>query len=168
MKRSRIARLVVSEPLGDLPGVWNEVPEASYAIPFGEAAVVREGRAATIVSYGLMVHRALDAAAQLAKEGVEVEVIDLRTLSPLDIDTVLESVEKTGHLVCVDEANPRCSIACDVAAQVAQQAFGALRGPIRLVTAPHTPVPFSPVLEDLYLPGAAQIVDAVKRARKGR
>ena len=80
-----------------------------------------------------MVHRALDAAAQLAKDGVEVEVIDLRTLSPLDIDTVIESVEKTGRLVCVDEANPRCSIAADVAAQVAQSAFGALKGPIQMV-----------------------------------
>jgi pyruvate dehydrogenase E1 component beta subunit len=129
--------------------------------------VVREGKGATIVTYGLMVHRALDAAATLAKEGVECEVIDLRTLSPIDIDTVLESVEKTGHLVCVDEANPRCSIACDVSAQVAQQAFRALKGPIEMVTAPHTPVPFTPVLEDLYIPSAAHIAAAVKRSRAG-
>ncbi|HMR71468.1 MAG TPA: alpha-ketoacid dehydrogenase subunit beta, partial [Rubrivivax sp.] len=81
----------------NLYGFEGEVPEGLYAIPFGEAAVVREGRAATVVGYGLMVHRALDAAAQLAKDGVEVEVIDLRTLSPLDIDTVIESVEKTGR-----------------------------------------------------------------------
>src|SRR5215471_13405850 len=147
----------------NLYGFEGEVPEASYAIPFGEANVVREGTKATIVAYALMVHRALDAATQLAKEGIDVEVIDLRTLSPLDIDTVIESVEKTHHLVCVDEANPRCSIASDVSAQVAQQAFRALKGPIELVTAPHTPVPFSPVLEDLYIPGAAQIVAAVKR-----
>jgi pyruvate dehydrogenase E1 component beta subunit len=147
----------------NLYGFEGEVPEASYAIPFGEANVVREGTKATIVTYALMVHRALDAAAQLAKEGIDVEVIDLRTLSPLDIDTVIESVEKTHHLVCVDEANPRCSIAADVSAQVAQAAFGALKGPIAMVTAPHTPVPFSPVLEDLYIPGAAQIAAAVKR-----
>jgi pyruvate dehydrogenase E1 component beta subunit len=147
----------------NLYGFEGEVPEASYAIPFGEANIVREGTKATIVAYALMVHRALDAAAQLAKEGIDVEVIDLRTLSPLDIDTVLESVEKTHHLVCVDEANPRCSIASDVSAQVAQAAFGALKGPIELVTAPHTPVPFSPVLEDLYIPSAAQIAAAVKR-----
>lgn len=151
----------------NLYGFEGEVPEGLYAIPFGEAAVVREGRAATVVGYGLMVHRALDAAAQLAKDGVEVEVIDLRTLSPLDIDTVIESVEKTGRLVCVDEANPRCSIAADVAAQVAQSAFGALKGPIQMVTAPHTPVPFSPTLEDLYIPGAAQIVEAVRRTMGG-
>ncbi len=151
----------------NLYGFEGEVPEGLYAIPFGEAAVVREGRGATVVGYGLMVHRALDAAAQLAKDGVELEVIDLRTLSPLDIDTVIESVEKTGRLVCVDEANPRCSIAADVAAQVAQSAFGALKGPIQMVTAPHTPVPFSPTLEDLYIPGAAQIVEAVRRTLGG-
>ncbi|MEZ5621918.1 MAG: alpha-ketoacid dehydrogenase subunit beta [Burkholderiaceae bacterium] len=151
----------------NLYGFEGEVPEGLYAIPFGEAAIVREGRGATVVGYGLMVHRALDAAAQLAKDGVEVEVIDLRTLSPLDIDTVIESVEKTGRLVCVDEANPRCSIAADVAAQVAQSAFGALKGPIQMVTAPHTPVPFSPTLEDLYIPGAAQIVEAVRRTMGG-
>ena len=147
----------------NLYGFEGEVPEQSYAIPFGEANVVRDGKTVSIVTYGLMVHRALDAAATLAKEGIEAEVIDLRTLSPLDIDTVLESVGKTGRLVCVDEANPRCSIAADVSAQVAQQAFRSLKGPIEMVTAPHTPVPFSPVLEDLYIPGAAQIAAAVKR-----
>lgn len=151
----------------NLYGFEGEVPEASYAIPFGEANVVREGKHASIVTYGLMVHRSLDAAAALAKEGIEVEVVDLRTLSPLDIGTVIESVEKTGRLVCVDEANPRCSIATDVSAQVAQQAFGALKGPIEMVTPPHVPVPFSPPLEDLYIPSAAQIAAAVKRTMAG-
>lgn len=151
----------------NLYGFEGDVPEALYAIPFGEANIVRDGKHASVVTYGLMVHRALDAAAALAKDGVELEVIDLRTISPLDIDTVLESVEKTGHLVCVDEANPRCSIAADVSAQVAQRAFRALKGPIEMVTAPHTPVPFSPVLEDLYIPSAAQIVAAVKRSLGG-
>ena len=147
----------------NLYGFEGEVPEQSYAIPFGEANVVRDGKTVSIVTYGLMVHRALDAAATLAKEGIAAEVIELRTLSPLDIDTVLESVGKTGRLVCVDEANPRCSIAADVSAQVAQQAFRSLKGPIEMVTAPHTPVPFSPVLEDLYIPSAAQIAAAAKR-----
>ncbi|HOW47623.1 MAG TPA: alpha-ketoacid dehydrogenase subunit beta [Rubrivivax sp.] len=151
----------------NLYGFEGEVPEALYAIPFGEANVLREGKGASIVSYGLTVHRALDAAAQLAKEGIECDVIDLRTLSPIDMDTVLESVEKTGHLVCVDEAHPRCSIAADISAQVVQAAFGALKGPIEMVTAPHTPVPFSPVLEDLFIPSAAQITAAVKRSRAG-
>ncbi len=151
----------------NLYGVEGDVPEASYTIPLGEANVVRDGKHATIVTYGMMVHRSLDAAKDLAKTGVECEVIDLRTLSPLDLDTVLESVEKTGRLICVDEANPRCSIAADISAQVAQQAFGALKGPIEMVTAPHTPVPFSPVLEDLYIPSAEKIGEAVKRAMAG-
>jgi pyruvate dehydrogenase E1 component beta subunit len=146
-----------------------EVPEKPYAIPLGEATVVREGKSCSIVTYGLMVHRAMDAAAALAKEGIECEIVDLRSLSPLDLDTVIESVEKTGRLVCVDEANPRCSIATDISAQVAQQAFGALAAQIELVTAPHTPVPFSPALEDLYIPSAAQVADAVRRTlQKGK
>jgi pyruvate dehydrogenase E1 component beta subunit len=147
----------------NLYGLEGDVPEASYAIPFGEASVVREGKGCSIVSYGMMVHRSLEAATALAKDGVDCEVVDLRSLSPLDIDTVLESVEKTGRLVCVDEANPRCSIAADVSAQVAQKAFGALKGPIEMVTPPHVPVPFSPPLEDAYIPSAAQIAAAVKR-----
>ena len=140
----------------NLYGVEGEVPEALYAIPFGEANVVREGKHCSIVTYGAMVHRATEAATTLVKEGIDCEVIDLRTLSPLDLDTVLESVRKTGRLVCVDEANPRCSIASDVSAQVAQHAFPALQAQIEIVTAPHTPVPFSPVLEDLYIPSAAR------------
>jgi pyruvate dehydrogenase E1 component beta subunit len=141
----------------------SDVPAESYVIPFGEANVVRDGKDVTIVTYGMMVHRAMDAAADLAKNGVDAEVIDLRTLSPIDMDTVLDSVERTGRLVCVDEANPRCSIAADVSAVVSQEAFGALKAGIQMVTAPHTPVPFSPVLEDLYIPSAAQITTAVRK-----
>jgi acetoin:2,6-dichlorophenolindophenol oxidoreductase subunit beta len=140
-----------------------EVPEGSYTIPLGEAEVVREGADCTIVAYGLMVHRALEAANVLSTESISCEVIDLRTLSPLDLDTVLESVENTGRLVCVDEATPRCNIAADVSAQVAQQAFSSLRAGIEMVTAPHTPVPFSPVLEDAYIPSAAKVASAVRR-----
>ncbi|QAZ37967.1 alpha-ketoacid dehydrogenase subunit beta [Methylibium sp. Pch-M] len=152
----------------NLYGLEGEVPEASYAIPFGEANVVREGKHATIVTYGLMVHRSLDAAATLAKEGVEVEIVDLRSLSPIDMDTVLDSVTKTGRLICVDEASPRCNIGTDVSAQVAMQAFGALKAQIELVSPPHVPVPFSPTLEDLYIPSAAQVADAVRRTMKGK
>lgn len=147
----------------NLYGLETDVPQESYAIPFGEANVVREGKHATIVTYGMMVHRALDAAAALAKDKVECEVIDLRTLSPIDWDTVLESVENTGRLVCVDEAHPRCSIASDVSAKVSQEAFKALKAGIQMVTAPHTPVPFSPALEDLYLPSAEKIASAVRK-----
>ena len=145
-----------------------EVPEGSYTIPFGEANIVREGKHCTIVTYGLMVHRSLDAANALAKEGIDVEVVDLRTLSPLDIDTVLESVTKTGRLVCVDEASPRCNIATDISAQVAMHAFSALKAQIEMVCPPHVPVPFSPSLEDLYIPGAPAIAAAVRRTVKGK
>ena len=146
----------------NLYGMECEVPAESYAIPFGEAAVVREGKDVTIVGYGLTVHRALDAAESLArKDRIEAEVIDLRSLSPIDWDTVLESVVNTGRLVVVDEANPRCSLASDIAAYVAQHAFGALKAAPQMVTAPHTPAPFSPSLEDLYIPSADAIVAAV-------
>jgi len=151
----------------NLYALEGEVPEGSYTVPFGEANVVREGKHASIITYGLMVHRSLEAAATLAKEGVEVEVVDLRSLSPLDWDTVLDSVTKTGRLVCVDEASPRCNIGTDIAAQVAMQAFGALKAQIELVSPPHVPVPFSPTLEDLYIPNATQIADAVRRTLKG-
>ena len=140
-----------------------EVPEGPYTIPLGEADVVREGGDCTVVAYGLMVHRALEAADVLATESIECEVVDLRTLSPLDLDTVLESVEHTGRLVCVDEATPRCNIATDVSAQVVRRAFPLLRAGIEMVTAPHTPVPFSPVLEDAYIPSAAKVASAVRR-----
>jgi pyruvate dehydrogenase E1 component beta subunit len=138
------------------------VPEESYALPFGEANVVREGGDVTIVALGRMVHTSLEAAGQLAGAGVDCEVVDLRTTSPLDEDTVLESVEGTGRLVVVDEAHPRCSIATDISALVARKAFGALQAPIETVTAPHTPVPFSNALEDLYMPDAQRIANAVK------
>ncbi len=146
----------------NLYGVEGEVPEESYAIPFAEANVVRDGDDVTLVAFGLMVHRCIEAAQQLAKDGISCEIVDLRTTSPLDTDTILESVEKTGRLVAVDESNPRCSIAADVAALVAQEAFDDLRAPVRMVTAPHTPVPFSPSLEDAYIPSAGKIVAAVR------
>jgi acetoin:2,6-dichlorophenolindophenol oxidoreductase subunit beta len=139
-----------------------EVPEESYTIPFGEANIVREGKDITIVALGRMVHQALKAATELAKEGISCEVIDPRTTSPLDEDTILESVENTGRLVVVDEANPRCGLAADISALVAMKAFGALEAPIQMVTAPHTPVPFNGKLEDLYIPSPASIVKAVR------
>jgi pyruvate dehydrogenase E1 component beta subunit len=148
-----------------LYGREGDVPEESYAIPFGEANVVRDGDDATIVTYGRMVHYAMDAAEKLAKEGIQAEVIDLRTTSPLDEDTILESAERTGRVVVVDEANPRCSIATDIAALVAQRAFHSLKAPIELVTAPHTPTPFAGVLEDLYIPSAENIAEAVRKVR---
>ena len=139
-----------------------DVPEESYTIPFGEANVLREGGDVTIVAFGRMVHQAMKAATALAKDGIACEVIDPRTTSPLDEDSILESVENTGRLVVVDEASPRCGMAADISALVAQKAFGALEAPIQMVTAPHTPVPFNGALEDLYIPSPARIEAAVR------
>ncbi|QHA90766.1 alpha-ketoacid dehydrogenase subunit beta [Bacillus sp. N1-1] len=135
------------------------VPEGIYTIPFGKADVKRKGSDLTIVAIGKMVHTALKAADQLSKKGIETEVIDPRTLSPLDEDTILSSVEKTGRLIIVDEANPRCSAATDLSALVADKGFDYLDAPIKMVTAPHTPVPFSPALEDLYLPTPEKVIE---------
>jgi len=139
-----------------------EVPDEPYAIPFGEANVSREGDDVTIVAFGRMVNFANQAADNLARQGITCTVVDPRTTSPLDTETILETVTETGRLVVVDEAHPRCSMASDIAGIVAENAFDALRAPIKLVTAPHAPVPFSPALEDLYIPGVDRIEAAVR------
>jgi acetoin:2,6-dichlorophenolindophenol oxidoreductase subunit beta len=140
----------------------DEVPDEPYAIPFGEANFTREGNDVTIVAIARMVHLANEAADHLDRNGISCEVIDPRTASPLDEGAIRESVARTGRLVIVDEANPRCGLAADIAALVASQSFHDLKAPIRLVTAPHTPVPFSPVLEALYIPSVARIEAAVR------
>jgi len=145
-----------------LYSMQGEVPAEPYTVPFGEANFVREGRDATVVTLGRMVHVALEAAQALAGQGVDTEIIDLRTTSPMDEDSILDSVEKTGRLVAVDEASPRCNMAADISALVAQKGFAALKAPIRMVTPPHTPVPFSGALEDLYIPDARRIATAVQ------
>jgi pyruvate/2-oxoglutarate/acetoin dehydrogenase E1 component len=148
--------------------VEGDVPEESYALPFGEANVVREGDDVTVVAIGRMVSMAEQAAATLADDGIECEIIDPRTTSPLDTDTIAESVERTGRLVVVDEANPRCSMATDIAAFAAQECFDDLQAAVQMVTAPHTPPPFSPTLEDLYVPSAEKIAEAVRATTGGR
>ncbi|MFO1349722.1 MAG: alpha-ketoacid dehydrogenase subunit beta [Gammaproteobacteria bacterium] len=147
--------------------VEEEVPEDAYTIPFGEANFVRDGKDVTIVTLGRMVTMAKQAADALAKDKIDCEILDLRTTSPMDTDSILESVEKTGRLVVVDESNPRCNIATDISALVAQDAFDSLKAPIKMVCAPHTPVPFSPVLEDAYIPNADKIAAAVRAVMKG-
>ncbi|WP_055568008.1 alpha-ketoacid dehydrogenase subunit beta [Streptomyces atriruber] len=142
--------------------VVGEVPAESYTIPFGAADVVREGRDITVVALGRMVSVACEAADELAGAGVRCEVLDPRTTSPLDAGTILESVERTGRLAVVDEAGPRCGMAADISALVAREAFASLRAPIATVTPPHTPVPFSPPLEDLYTPDAGRVAAAVR------
>ena len=145
--------------LYDLPG---EVPEGELLVPLGRADVKRAGDAVTVVAIGRMVHVALEAADRLAGEGVSVEVLDPRTLSPLDDDAILSSVRRTRRVVVVDEDNPRCSMATDIVALVASQAFDDLDAPPQTVSAPHTPVPFSPPLEDFYVPGVDRVVQAVR------
>ncbi len=111
-----------------------------------------------------MVAVALEAAETLAAEGIDAEVVDVRSLSPLDEATLLASLAHTGYLVVVDEAPPRCGLAADLAALAVGRGFDLLRGPVKQVTAPHAPVPFSPVLEDAYVPSSAQVVAAARAA----
>ncbi|HEX8592667.1 MAG TPA: alpha-ketoacid dehydrogenase subunit beta [Pseudomonas sp.] len=151
-----------------LYSMQGDVPQELYTIPFGEANFLREGNDVTLVTYGRMVHLAMEAAANLARQGIDCEVLDLRITSPMDEDSILESVEKTGRLVVIDEANPRCSMATDISALVAQKAFDFLKAPIEMVTAPHTPVPFSDALEDMYIPSAAKIEAAVRKIAEKR
>ncbi|MDQ3694056.1 MAG: alpha-ketoacid dehydrogenase subunit beta [Chloroflexota bacterium] len=146
-----------------LYGMKGEVPEGDEGIPFGVADIKRDGDDVTVVAISRMVTQSLLAAEQLAAEGIEVEVIDPRTLSPLDEDTILASVAKTHRLVVVDEDNPRCSAATDIAALVADKGFDFLDAPIKLVTAPHTPVPFSPPLEAAYVPSPERIAETVRQ-----
>ena len=134
-----------------------EVPDEAYTIPFGEANLTREGEDVTIVAIGRMVKFANEAADRLTARGVACSVIDPRTASPLDEETILESVKETGRLVVVDEASPRCNLATDIVALVATKAFSALKAPVSIVAPPHTPVPFSPALEDAYVPSPAKI-----------
>ena len=138
------------------------VPEEDYTVPLGPAGHPREGDHVTIVAISRMVPFSLEAAERLAADGIEADVIDLRCLSPWDEEAIIESIEKTGRLVVVDEDTPRCGMASDVAALAASRAIGFLDAPVQLVTAPHTPVPFSPPLEDYYLPDANRIVEAVR------
>jgi pyruvate dehydrogenase E1 component beta subunit len=146
-----------------LGGVEGEVPEEEYTIPFGEAAIRKEGRDATVVATGFMVYEALNAAQQLAQEDIDVEIIDPRTIVPLDKDTIFESVEKTGRLITVEEGRMRGGIGAEIAALACGDYFSLLKAPVQRVAAPMIPIPGSPVLEDLYLPNKDTIVRAVKR-----
>ena len=139
-----------------------EVPDESYEVPFGQGALTREGDDVTIVAFSRMVHFANAAADKLAKDGITCNVIDPRTTSPLDEELILECVEMTGRLVVVDEAPPRCSMASDIAGLVSSQAFEHLKAPIKLINAPHTPVPFAPNLELEYIPSEDKIEAAAR------
>lgn len=141
-----------------LYAVSGEVPDGEYLIPFGHARQVTQGDDVTILATGMMVARAEQAARELAQDGIGCDLIDLRTTSPLDEEAILDSVERTGRLLIVDEAPPRCSLATDLSALVAQKAFASLKAPIEMVTAPHSPVPFARELEAAYLPSPEKIM----------
>jgi len=131
-------------------------------VPIGKAEVKRSGNTISVITYGAMLQHSLDAAKTLMREGIDLEVVDLRTLQPLDMDTILASVEKTGRAMVVHEAPKTGGIGGEIAARLAEEAFRSLDAPVIRVAAPHTPVPFSPPLEEAYLPNAEKIVSAAQ------
>ena len=138
------------------------VPPAAYEIPFGQAAVIREGRDATVVALTRMVHKALEAADVLARDGISVEVIDPRTVAPLDVDTIGASVAKTGRLLIADEGFALYGIGAEIAAQIADRYFDELDAPIRRVNGLHTPTPYSPPLEAAVVPDTEALTNAIR------
>lgn len=145
-----------------LYAIKGPVPEEAYSIPLGEADVKKEGKDVTIVATAAMVHKSLEVAKKFEEEGISVEVVDPRTLMPLDVDTILNSIKKTGRLVVVDEGYPRCGFAADIAALAVSRAFDALKAPVKIITPPATPVPFSPALEKEWIPSSEKIEKAVR------
>ena len=144
-------------------GDKGEVPEEDYVLPIGVADIKREGTDVTIVSFGKIIKEAYKAADELAKEGIECEVIDLRTVRPLDFDTVIKSVEKTNRLVILEEAWPFGSISSEISYQVQERAFDHLDAPIQRITTADTPAPYSPLLLQEWLPNANDVIKAVKK-----
>ena len=140
-----------------------EVPEGAYTIPFGKADIKREGKDVTVVATANMVHTALGAAEKLAADGISIEVVDPRTLYPLDMETIIASVKKTHRLVILHEEVKFAGSGAEIAAQVAEDGFDYLDAPILRVAAPFCPVPFSPPLEKAYIPSEQQLIDAVKK-----
>ena len=145
----------------NLTGVRGEVPEEEYTIPFGEAEVKREGSDVTVVAIAGMVRRSLAVAETLEEEGISVEVVDPRTIVPLDKETILKSVEKTGRLVVVDPAHKSCSVASEISAMVSQEGFWSLQAPIQRVASLDCHFPFSPALEPLVYPNEDKITEAI-------
>jgi pyruvate dehydrogenase E1 component beta subunit len=142
-------------------GMKQEVPSEEYLIPIGKGKIKREGKDVTIVAHGKMYHVAVKAAAELAKDGIEAEIIDPRTIKPFDLELVLESVRKTNRCVIVDEAHPFAGTAAEVGFLIQREAFDHLDAPVLRVTLPDTPAPFARNLFDLWLPGPKQVIEAV-------
>jgi pyruvate/2-oxoglutarate/acetoin dehydrogenase E1 component len=146
-------------------GVTGEVPEGDYEVPIGEASLVREGSDVSLIGLGGTVAVCQQAAEQLAAEGISADVLDLRSIQPLDEEAILATLAKTGSVVVVDESTPRSSVSSDVAALCVDRGFDFLNTPVKRVTAPHSPVPFSRVLEQAYMPSAARVVETVRGLR---
>ncbi len=146
--------------------IKEEIPADDYTVPLGKAIVRREGRDLTILSYAAMMHTSLEAAEALAKEGIEAEVVDLRTLLPLDEETILRSVKKTNRCLVVHEDTKTGGIAGEIAAILFEKAFHDLDGPLVRVTSLDTPVPYAPTLEDAFLPNAQKVFAAAKELAK--
>jgi 2-oxoisovalerate dehydrogenase E1 component len=138
------------------------VPEEDYTIPFGQARIAREGADCSVVAIGSMVGKTLGVCSQLAQEGISAEVVDPRTIAPLDIETILASVHKTGRLLIVDETFQPCGIGAEIAAQVVDQGFDDLDAPIRRLNGAHTPTPYSPTLEEAIVPNAQTIAQSIR------
>jgi pyruvate/2-oxoglutarate/acetoin dehydrogenase E1 component len=139
-----------------------EVPEEEYTVPFGVADVKREGSDVSVVATSYMVHKALRVAEAFQKEGLNVEVIDLRTLTPLDRQAIVKSVKKTGRIVIVSEDCRTAGVAAEIAAVVAEEALDYLDAPVKRVCEPDTPIPFSPPLEQYVIPDEKRITKAIK------
>jgi 2-oxoisovalerate dehydrogenase E1 component beta subunit len=142
--------------------IKEDLPEGDYTVPIGKARVAREGRHLTIVTYGAMLHASLEAAETLEREGIDLEVVDLRTLAPLDVETVVASVRKTSKVMVVHEDTRTGGLAGEIAALINDHVFEYLDGPIVRVTAPDTPVPYSTPLEEAFLPNAAKISEKAR------
>lgn len=151
-----------------LYGMKGEVPDEEYTIPFGQAKIVKEGSDVTIVALGQMVNKAVEASKQLENIGISAEVIDPRTITPLDTETIKKSVEKTGRLIIVHEAVKIGGVGAEIAAMVQEDLFDYLDAPIQRVAAPFTPVPYSTPLENFYLPNEDDIIHSVKKICVGR
>ena len=144
-------------------GTKGPVPEELYAIPFGQANTVRRGTDVTVVAVGRMVPESVTAATELAEAGIDVEVIDVRTVQPLDSTTILDSVRRTNRAVVVHEAVTFGGIGAEIASQIQEEAFDHLDAPVLRIGAPFSPVPFSPVLEKAYIPDSHRIADGVRQ-----
>ena len=144
-----------------LYGLTGPVPEEEYLIPFGQADIKREGKDATVIATSSMVYVVMDAAEELSKQGIEIEVIDPRTLVPLDADTLCDSAAKTGHVVIVDEGHRRFGVAAELASVIAERSFDYLEAPIKRLGLWDVPIPFTPALEYPIIPGKEDVIDAV-------